>query len=429
MRRRNVNDQADVVVLGAGVAGLTAARALAGAGARVVVLEARERVGGRVWTLRDFADVPVEAGAEFIHGSGAATWQVVRAAGLRARHVPQIRQSWFNLAGRTRWLPLHLASPAAWRSFDVLRALRRTREDVTAAAFVAARGYRGRARELVELTLTAHLPGGADEVGILGLVADGVLQLERGRNYRVLEGYDHLPRHLAAGLDVRLARRVTTVGWGPAGVQIGTADGDTVAAAVGITSLPHGVLASGAVSFEPPLPSSKVDAIARIRTGAVVKVLLRFDERFWPRRMAQLVCGTGPVTLYWAPSFGAEGPPVLTAYATGVRARRLSQGGAERASGLVLDDLGRLFPKTRPRRVVREIHFVDWHTDPSAGGGYTYLPRGAIGARAALAAADTGALFWAGGATAWSPVADTVEAAHLSGLAAARQASELLAQV
>jgi monoamine oxidase len=300
---RTVNEQADVIVIGAGVAGLTAARALVGAGARVVVLEARERVGGRVWTLRDFASIPVEAGAEFIHGSGAATWQGVHAAGLRARYVPQIRHSWFNLAGHTRWLPIHLAHPAAWRSFDILRVLRRTRDDETAAAFVAGRGYRGRARELVELTLSAHLPGGTDEVGILGLVADGVLHLEAGRNYRVLEGYDHLPRHLAAGLDVRLARRVTTIGWGPAGVEIRTADGDTVAAAVGITSLPHGVLASGGVSFEPSLPGSKVDAIARIRTGAVVKVLLRFDERFWPRRMAQLV---GP-TSFW-PSRQRAGP-------------------------------------------------------------------------------------------------------------------------
>ena len=282
---------------------------------------------------------------------------------------------------------------------------------------------------MVELTLTAHLPGRADEVGTLGLVADGVLHLEAGRNYRVLDGYDSLPRHLASGLDVRLARRVSTIGWGQAGVEIRTADGDTFAGTIGITSLPHGVLASGAVGFEPSLPRPKADAIARIKTGAVVKVLLLFDERFWPRRMAQLVCGSGPVTLYWAPSFGTERPPVLTAYATGARARGLSQIGAERASDLVLDDLSRLFPKARPHRVIRDVRCIDWLTDPNAGGGYTYLPPGAAGARAALAAGDTAALLWAGGATVWSPIADTVEAAYVSGLAAARRAGELLSAI
>lgn len=421
-----MNEQADVIVIGAGVAGLAAARALAEQGARVIVLEAGERVGGRVWSIRDFAGIPVEAGAEFIHGSGAATWQAIRAAGLQTRYVPQIRNSWFNLGGHTRWLPLHLAHPAVWRSFDVLRALRRTREDQTAAAFVASRRYRGRARELVELTLTAHLPGRADEIGTLGLVADGILHLEQGRNHRVLDGYDRLPRHLAGGLDVRLGRRVTTIGWGQAGVQVRTADGATFAAAAGITSLPHGVLASGAVDFEPPLPSAKAEAIAEIRTGAVVKVLLRFDERFWPRRMAQLVCGSGPVTLYWAPAFGSGGPPVLTAYATGARARVLSQVAAQRASELVLDDLARLFPQARPHRLIRDVRHIDWLSDPRARGGYTFLPSGGAAARAALAADDTGTLLWAGGAAVWSPIADTVEAAYLSGLAAARRAGELL---
>src|SRR5215208_1113634 len=74
---------ADVIVVGAGAAGLAAARALADAGQHVIVLEARARTGGRVWTDRSFADIPVERGAEFIHGEQADTWALVRRAGLR----------------------------------------------------------------------------------------------------------------------------------------------------------------------------------------------------------------------------------------------------------------------------------------------------------------------------------------------------------
>lgn len=390
------------------------------------MLEARERVGGRVHTLRDFADVPVEAGAEFVHGNRAATWAVLRAAGLRTQPVPY-RYSWAHLGTSTRWLPVQLAHPDIWRSFDILWSLGRWHgDDVSAASFIEAKGYRGRGRELARLTLTAHLPGGPEEVGVGGLVADGVLHLEGGLNHRVLDGYDLLPQHTATGLDVRFGRRVSTISWAPDGVEVTTDLGETFTGRAAVSTLPHGVLGSGTVTFAPALPAAKVGAIERITTGAVAKVLLRFDERFWPRRMTQLICGTGPVTLYWATSFGTDGPPVLSAYATGPHTHALSEAGPDKAPEIVLDDLERVYPRARPRRAVRDVRFVDWLTDPHACGGYTFLPPGTVGARGALAAADTGALLWAGSATAWCPVADTVEAAYLSGLRAARQGGAIL---
>jgi monoamine oxidase len=188
------------------------------------------------------------------------------------------------------------------------------------------------------------------------------------------------------------------------------------------------VLASGSIRFGPALPEAKQQAIERIATGAVTKVLLRFDEPFWPARMTQLVCGDGPVTLYWPTGYraGGDDSAVLSAYATGPRARALSEAGAEGAVERVLDDLCSLYPEVPVRRLVRDTRVVDWLSDPFACGGYTFLPPGAVGARADLAAADTGRLFWAGSATHWHPVADTVEAAYLSGLRAARQVSAAL---
>jgi len=418
---------ADVVVIGAGVAGVSAARALSQGGARVVVVEASDRVGGRVRTIRDFAEVPVEAGAEFIHGEHAATWSDVRAAGLVVQAVPYLRASWLNLGTSTRWLPIQLAHPGVWPTADILWSLRHLRgDDHSAAAFLDEKGYRGTARQLAQLALTGHLPGSAEEVGVRGLVADGVPRLEKGLNHRVLDGYDRLPAHVAIGLDVRFGFEVATIAWSPDAVEITARDGQRVRARVGITTLPHGVLRAGMVTFDPALPQGKVSAVSRMATGAVAKVLLRFDERFWPRRMAQLVCGDGPLTVYWSTSFGTEGPPVLIAYATGPRAIELSRAGDALAIETALDDLGRLFPRVVPRRLVRVARFVDWLTEPTALGGYTFLPPGAVGARQQLGASDTGALVWAGSATVSRPVADTVEAAYLSGLTAARQASVIL---
>ena len=226
------------------------------------------------------------------------SWGDVRAAALRVQPVPY-SHSWFTSGGDTRWLPLHLLHPGVWRSFDILWSLNRLRgDDTSAASFIAEKGYRGRARELAQLTLTAHLPGGVEEVGVRGLAADGVLRLEEGVNHRIIDGYDLLAQHVATGLDIRFGCKVAKIAWGTGGVEITLQDGRTFSGRVAITTLPHGVLASGIVAFEPSLPESKIDAIKRIATGPVAKVLLCFDERFWPRQMAQLICGTGPITLF-----------------------------------------------------------------------------------------------------------------------------------
>jgi len=370
--------------------------------------------------------MPIETGAELIHGAGAATWGDVRAAGLRVQPVPY-SHSWFTSGGDTRWLPLHLLHPGVWRSFDILWSLHRLRgDDMSAASFIAEKGYQGRARELAQLTLTAHLPGGIEEVGVKGLASDGVLHLEEGVNHRVIDGYDLLPKHVATGLDIRFGCQVAMITWGADGVEITLRDGRPFSGRAAISTVPHGVLAAGELAFKPSLPESKNDAIKRIATGPVAKVLLSFGERFWPHRMSQLICGAGPFTLYWPTSFGTDGPPLLVAYATGPRARVLSEAGPDAAVEIALQDLGRVFPRVRPARLMRDARFVDWLTEPHALGGYTFLPPGSVGARAGLAAPDTGALFWAGSATVWSPVADTVEAAYLSGLRAARQASAVL---
>ena len=413
----------DVLVIGAGMAGVTAARELARAGLSVAVVEGRDRVGGRVYSVRDFCSEPVEGGAEFIHGVGAATWPDVRAAGLGVRPCPLIRHTMFNVGGGTRWLPWILLHPGSWRSFDILHAIRRAEPpDVSAREFVERRGYRGRARVLAEMTLSAHLPGSVDDIGVLGLLEDGVVKLETGLNHRVAEGYDRLPAFVASDLDLRLGFAVETIEWSAEGVRLRAADGRELSARAAVSTLPVGVLKSGAVRFVPELPASKRAALAALEAGPVLKVLLRFEERFWPKWLANLGCGVGPVTLYWPVFYGAnDKPPVLIAYCTGPRAARLSEMGEEEAAEVAVGDLCRLFPRADPRGQLTGYRVIDWGRDPFARGGYTFLRPGGTGARRRLAAADTGALFWAGSATESTPIAATVEAAYLSGLRAAAE--------
>ncbi len=418
----------DVLVIGAGMAGVAAARELARAGFSVAVVEARDRVGGRVYSVRDFCAEPVEGGAEFVHGVGAATWPDVRAAGLAVRPCPLIRHTMFNVGAGTHWLPWILLHPGTWRSFDILHAIRRAQPpDVSGREFIERRGYRGRARVLAEMTLSAHLPGSVDEIGVLGLVDDGVVKLETGLNHRIAAGYDSLPAFIAQDLDIRFGFIIETIGWSADGVRLRAADGRELSARAAIATLPVGVLKSGAVRFAPELPEGKRAALAALEMGPVFKVLLRFKERFWPPWLANLGCGTGPVTLYWPVFYGTEGKPlVLIAYCTGPRAARLSQMSADEAAAVAVADLGRLFPKADPQRQLIDYRVIDWGRDPFACGGYTFLRPGGTGARRRLAAADTGALFWAGSATESTPIAATVEAAYLSGLRAAAEVRAVL---
>jgi len=302
--------------------------------------------------VRDFCDAPVEAGAEFIHGVGASTWPDARAAGLTVRSCPHTRDAMFNVGTGAKWLPLVLLHPGVWPAFTILRRLRRFRPpDMSGREFIAQRGYRGRARIMAQMVLTAHLPGGVDDVGVLGLVEDNVLKLETGLNHRVVEGYDRLVEHMASGLEIERGFVAGEIRWGQDGVAVVAEDGSVISARAAICTLPVGVLKSGSVRFVPDLPESKRAALQAMEMGPVLKILLHFEERFWPERLATLACGVGPVTLYWSVFYGvAHAPPVLTAYCTGPRAAALGAVGEDEAAAVVVNDLGRMFPKVVPLR-------------------------------------------------------------------------------
>jgi len=422
----------DVLVLGAGIAGLKAGRDLREAGLRVVVLEARDRVGGRVWTDRTLAPHPLELGAEFIHGDAADTWDLVRRLGLRTRPWPKQDESLVQLEDG-RLLTMR-AARAADTGFDATRTM--ALPDVAPGryedleAYLQRVGWTSDQRRHVR---RAFANAAGDEPHRLSAAAavDGLVTHDAGEgDFRLPDGQDALPLALAEGLDVRLRTAVTRVAAGPDGVQVDALPAPPLQgpatswrARAAVVALPLGVLQSERVAFEPGLDALKGAALAGLRMGPVVKLVYRLTAPpFDPDAGVEAVYARGTPPMWWTSSpLGAE-TPIWTGFVSGAGGAdllRLAPGVALRRALAALEEVA-----DRPL-AFDEGRVVAWPDDPWARGGYSHVVPGHLGARERLAA-PTPPLYWAGEATAPEACAATVHGAFRSG---ARAAREVLAAV
>jgi monoamine oxidase len=422
-------NEADVVVLGAGAAGLAAAHDLSRAGRRVLVLEARQRVGGRIHTIHDDGwPVPVELGAEFVHGRPDATWRMLRDAGLPACDVAE--NHWHLRRGRLR--------PAGdfWeRIGKVMRGLRRLRRDVTFAEYLRRirnprlRDEKDLAAMFVEGFDAAHL----ERISAKSLAAEQEQVGEDATQFRLPGGYDGVLRHMmtTGNLDrsVRLDTLVTRVRWSRGEVEAIDQRGARFTARRAVVTLPVALLqpdarGRGAVRFEPEITRTRA-AAAMLGTGPVVKVILRFREPFWEdsklRDMSFVHWRDGALPTWWTtlPLRTA----VLTGWAGGPKADALSGRGDAHAFDQAVRTLATIARLSRRRieSLVEDRRACDWQSDPLARGAYSYVRVGGGKARAELARPVAGTLFFAGEATDTNGKAGTVAGAIASGRRAARE--------
>src|SRR5467141_157396 len=416
----------DVLILGAGAAGLVAARDLSHAGLRVTVIEARPRVGGRILTLHDpRSPVPLELGAEFIHGASAETLPLAQAAGLAVLEVPDTHE----LAAGGRFKPMGSYWELLDRmNHDLARRLASRGKDFPVSEYLdSARvplARRGLLRDFVQGFYAAHpdrLSAQALAVEIDGGDEEDEVQ---GKQFRIANGGDALMKWLRDGLDperteVRLSTVAETVQWKRGAVSIVCRGGDraelpTLTARTALITLPLGVLKAGVVRFHPALPS-KQRALAGLEMGQVFKIVLRFREAFWQRpdflKERRAKAGSNGSGLGFLHAHGVEVPtwwttlpvraPVLTGYVGAVAAEQLL---AEEPPSRLERSLVALSEALAvPRRELEEQLDAsashDWRADPFARGAYSYIGVGGNSAPRALARPVEGTLFFAGEAT------------------------------
>ncbi|HJQ33103.1 MAG TPA: NAD(P)/FAD-dependent oxidoreductase [Pyrinomonadaceae bacterium] len=442
------NDGTDVLVIGAGAAGLAAARELVNAGLSVLVLEARDRVGGRVHTLHDPASpVPVELGAEFIHGEPRETWEIVERANLLACEVPE--RHWYLSGGELT------TSDEFWSKIEKVfeRLKREGGRDRTFAEFLAEAREDERAREAARLYVEGFHAARSERAGTRGLLrAEEASDRTCGdKQFRILDGYGRVVEALRdevlrRGGEIQLGAPVTEVRWRPGGAELSSRGpegaGAVYAAARVVVTLPLGLLqeqdGEGAVRFTPELPDKR-EAARRLEVGHVARVTLRFRERFWEglklsagdeRRslsdMAFLHSPEAAVPTWWTAL--PVRAPVLVGWAGGTAADRLAVGGddfrIERALESLAHVLGVGRAETEGRLEAAYTH--DWQADPYSRGAYSYLPVGGAEAQELLASPVEGTLFFAGEATNTDGHNGTVHGAVATGQRAAREVLDSL---
>ena len=408
-----------MLIIGAGAAGLAAADALSRAGRSVIVLEARERVGGRCWTRRmPGLDAPVELGAEFIHGEARATRALLRRAGVAA--VDSVRKQRHLERGRLR--PMNAFAEAA-------RAVRGAslEDDISFEAFLATRRIPPKTRTFARMMVQGFDAADPRRVSARSIVEEWGEAGSLGASQpRPQGGYGPLLEGWAGRIAERGARLlfpavVKMVAWRRGSVavrgELAGAPFDLMAKRAVVT-LPLGVLQSGRVRFAPAL-REKQRALKKLASGPVIRVALRFRDAFWARRAPGVAFFHVPQAAF--PTFWTPLPmrvPLLTAWAGGTKAARLTGRSSASLLGSALASVQAVFGKDA--REVDGAFVQDWQQDPFSKGGYSYVLVDGEGAREELAAPLRGTLYFAGEATDRDE-AGTVAGALRSGTRAARE--------
>lgn len=425
-----MTETAGAVIVGGGAAGLAAARIFSEHGIRTVLLEARDRLGGRIDTrFAPNLPVPLEMGAEFVHGTSPITFELLREAGTTTLDTPMEHWEYVDGDLRQRGDAFDIAERLVPRAQEL-------RDDISVEQFLV-RCKQGGAddesirwfRWLVE-GFDAADPARA---GVLEIAEEWSGPELEGRQSRPFGGYAPLIRALRASIDprhvdIRLQSFVEGIAWRRGNVRIRArrhGEKFEVEGKRAIVTLPVGTLPD--LRFSPALDARKKRALEMLAMGPVVKVALRFRRPWWEELRDRKYAEAAFFHRHAAdfPTFWTQLPiraPVLTAWAGGPRADALSGTSESKIVQRTLRALEATFPDRIDLEAELEAAFVaDWAADPFARGAYSYVLVGGKGARDDLAVSIDETLFFAGEATS-SDYAGTVSGALESGVQAAEEA-------
>ena len=424
----------DVIVIGAGAAGLMAAKKLTDAGVKVCVLEARDRIGGRIHTVQNtmYAQ-PVEAGPEYVHGNLQVTLNLLKEASIAYEEAQG--ETWRVTDGR--W---HQENEFTQDQQLIISRLKELKENISIAEFLN-RYFADEQHTSLRQWLTSYIEGyyagDTSQTSALAFLAEW--SNEDYQQYRPKGGYGSMVQYLANSITeggglLQLSSVVKSIRWLKDQVEI-TAEGNhNYNAHKVIATVPLGVWLAdenerGAITWQPELTLKK-QAAKQMGFGSAIKVLVLFKEAFWEKlslkqqpdvelKNAGFIISDEAVPTWWTQL--PQQSSLLTGWIAGPKALALKDTDNEGIFHIALASLSAIL-QIDERELTQQLlwwQVYNWVADPFTRGAYAFSTMGTKGARKILMQPVDDTLFFAGDAFYDGTEMGTVEAALTSGLAAA----------
>jgi monoamine oxidase len=406
----------DIVVIGAGAAGLAATRTLIERGLSAICIEARDRIGGRAWTDSETFGVPFDRGCAWPHSGDINPWRPIAAElGLTVIERKQVWQGrlgdrWLGESEHADWDRVIAARLAA------IAAVGASGHDIAASAVPAQREMWG---PVAEAVISWYTSADSDQVSTLGIFNANDTNVD----WPIVEGYGSLVERYGKALPVSLATSATRIAWGDHAVAVETAKG-TMRARAAVIAVPTNVLASGAIRFHPPLPIAKQEAIHNIPLGNAEKIIFQVEGAPFDMRPGTFGIARADVSYTAGYQFYPFERPLVIGFLGGSCARDLAAAGEQAMIDFGIGELVQMLGGD-VRRHIGKSAVTKWADDPFIRGGYSAARPGHAHRRADLAAPLDGKLFFAGEACSIDAYA-TCHGAYLTGVGAANAAAAAL---
>lgn len=416
-----------IIIIGAGIAGLTAGQILHHSGAKVIILEAQNLLGGRIKALENFTDSPIELGAEFVHGENSAWFQLLKKNKIKLENIEDKFWEFYSINGEF------------WSEEDLLKTeefkdLIRIKDNLYSyrGKEMSIKAYLEQTEELadegiavLENWLSAEYGDSLKNISLPAFARSGRAWQAGQKNYTLPKNTFFEVLHITFENILSLIQYekiVNEIDYSDTIIKVKTIDNQVFEANKVILTVPISILQKNKIMFKPDLPLRRKEAINHLKIAPVIKVILRFSQNFWGNELSGFYSAY-PHIINFYPSAKTEKEHILTAFLAGEEGyyfQELEKNKKNEGINFLLELLCDTFHNRIPNFSFEKSYLIDWSEIPYIEGGYSVPASNSYFWRKKLALPLKNQLFWAGEATSARHSA-SVNGALETGFRAAKQ--------